>query len=204
MHDVPVIMREKQIQQRYAGTVSTGNVLTRVEETGETAVDAPRRFNSGERGNLVLKNKKYVKTVALTVAALFVLGVVGMAVSTTGKGYAAGASSNIGKVNYQALVSQHPDMAKMNETMQAEVTQAQQDFNTKSANMNEKEKQDYYMQVQQRLSLKERELIAPIYDKVDAAIKAVADAKGLAVIMDAGNVVYGGQDITEDVLKKLK
>ena len=152
----------------------------------------------------MLKNKKYVKTVALTVAALFVLGVVGMAVSTTGKGYAAGASSNIGKVNYQALVSQHPDMAKMNETMQAEVTQAQQDFNTKSANMNEKEKQDYYMQVQQRLSLKERELIAPIYDKVDAAIKAVADAIGLAVIMDAGNVVYGGQDITEDVLKKLK
>lgn len=151
----------------------------------------------------MLKNKKYVKIVALVVAALFVVGVVGMAISATGTGYAAGSASNVGKVNHQAIVSQHPDMTKAQETMKQEVEKAKTEFDAKSASMNDKEKQDYYMQLQQRLNLKQQELIAPIYDKVDAAIKAVADAKGLAVVMDVSSVVYGGQDITDDVLKKV-
>lgn len=151
----------------------------------------------------MLKNKKYVKIISLVVAALFVVGVVGIAVSATGTGYAAGNASNIGKVNHQAIVAQHPDMAKAQEAMQKEVEQAKQEFEAKTASMNDKEKQDYYTQIQQRLNLKQQELIAPIYDKVDAAIKAVADTKGLAVVMDVSNVVYGGQDITEEVMKKV-
>ena len=153
----------------------------------------------------MLKDKKNVKVIALTVVALFVLGVVGMAVTQTGKGYAAsaGSSSNIGKVNYQMLMSQHPDLAAADKTMQAEVEQAKKDFDAKTANMNDKEKQDYYMQVQQRLNVKQQELIGPINDKVAAAIKSVADAKGLAVVLDVSNVVYGGQDITDEVMKKI-
>lgn len=132
------------------------------------------------------------------------LGVIGMALSQSGKSVAsASGSSNIGVVNYQVLISQHPDMAKAQEAMQAEVEQAKKDFETKSATMNDKEKQDYYAQVQQRLSLKQQELTGPVFDKVEAAIKTVADAKGLSVVMDKSNVVYGGQDITEEVGKKI-
>jgi outer membrane protein len=154
----------------------------------------------------VLKfDKKQVKFVSLAIAVFFMLGIVGLALSQSGKSYAASAnsSSNIGVVNYQVLVSQHPDMAKAQETMQAEVESARKDFETKSATMNDKEKQDFYAQVQQRLSLKQQELIAPVYSKVDDAIKAVANAKGLAVVMDKSNVVFGGQDITDEVGKKL-
>lgn len=159
-----------------------------------------------EKGFFVLKfEKKQVKIVSLAIAVFFMLGVVGLALSQSGKTYAAGAnnSSNIGVVNHQMLVSQQPDMAKAQETMQAEVESARKDFEAKTASMNDKEKQDYYAQVQQRLALKQQELITPVMDKVDAAIKAVADAKGLAVVMDKGNVVYGGQDITDEVGKKL-
>jgi len=143
--------------------------------------------------------------VSLAVAVFFMLGVIGLALSQSGKTSAAAAnsSSNIGVVNQQMLVSQHPDMAKAQEAMQAEVEQARKDFETKSASMNDKEKQDYYAQIQQRLSVKQQELINPVIDKVEAAIKAVADAKGLTVVMDKGNVVYGGQDITDEVGKKI-
>lgn len=142
---------------------------------------------------------------SLAVAVFFMLGVIGLALSQSGKTSAAAAnsSSNIGVVNQQMLVSQHPDMAKAQEAMQAEVEQARKDFETKSASMNDKEKQDYYAQIQQRLSVKQQELINPVIDKVEAAIKAVADAKGLTVVMDKGNVVYGGQDITDEVGKKI-
>jgi len=148
--------------------------------------------------------KKQVKIVSLAIAVFFMLGVVGLALSQSGKTSvaSAGSSSNIGVVNQQLLVSQHPDMAKAQAAMEAEVESAKKDFETKSVSMNDKEKQDYYAQVQQRLSLKQQELITPVLDKVEAAIKAVADAKGLSVVMDKGNVVYGGVDITDEVGKK--
>jgi len=161
-------------------------------------------LRSREKGFIVLNfGKKQVKIVSLSIAVFFMLGVVGMALSQSGKASAASGSSNIGVVNNQLLISQHPDMVKAQEGMQAEVEQAKKDFDTKSASMNDKEKQDYYAQIQQRLSLKQQALIAPVIEKVNAAIKAVADAKGLVVVMDVGNVVYGGQDITEEVGKKI-
>nr|WP_092071088.1 OmpH family outer membrane protein [Dendrosporobacter quercicolus]NSL48477.1 OmpH family outer membrane protein [Dendrosporobacter quercicolus DSM 1736]SDM18140.1 periplasmic chaperone for outer membrane proteins Skp [Dendrosporobacter quercicolus] len=148
--------------------------------------------------------KKQIKLITLAVAAVFILGTVGVAIGQYGTSQASAAAntSKVGVVNHQMLVSQHPDMAKAQEAMQAEVAQAKKDFDEKSANMNDKEQQDYYLQLQQRLNLKQQELIAPVFDKVDAAIKAVADSKGLSIVLDKGNVVYGGQDITDEVVKK--
>lgn len=148
--------------------------------------------------------KKQVKIISLTIAVFFLLGVVGIALSQSGKSTASAASNstNIGVVNSQ-MFDQLPEMIKASEAMQAEVEAAKKDFETKSANMNDKEKQDYYAQVQQRLGLKQQEIFTPVHDKVEAAIKAVADAKGLSVVMDKGNVVYGGTDITEEVGKKI-
>ncbi|VBB09368.1 chaperone protein skp [Lucifera butyrica] len=115
----------------------------------------------------------------------------------------AAASSSIGIVNYQLLVQQHPDMAQAEATYQAAVKQAQDDFNAKSANMNDQDKKALYQQLQQGLQQKRMELLGAINDKVDAAIKEVADAKGLTIVIDKSQVVYGGQDITDDVMKKI-
>lgn len=149
--------------------------------------------------------KKQVKVISLVIAACFVLGIVGLALSQTNASFAAnaGSQSNIGVVNDQLIIQQHPDMAKVQESMKAEVEQAKKDFEAKSASMNDQEKQQYYMQIQQRLSLKNQELMAPVLDKVRAAIQAVATAKGLSVVLDKNNVVYGGQDITDEVIKKV-
>lgn len=147
--------------------------------------------------------KKQVKIVSVVVAAFFLLGIVGLAVSQTNKSFAAGPASNVGVVNYQMVMSQHPGMAKFEETMRAEVQQAQKDFEAKSAGMSDAEKQKYYVQLQQGLNNKQVELMTPINDSVTAAIKAVADSKGLSVVVDKSAVIYGGQDITDDVVKKL-
>lgn len=153
---------------------------------------------------MMLKNKKMLKMIALAVVALFVLGVGGIAVSQTGKGFAApAANSNVGKVNMQTLMTGHPDYATAQETFKKEREQVEKDYNEKTPTMaNEKEKQDYANQLQQRLQVKEKELITDIQNKVNAAIKDVAEAKGLSVVLPEQVVVYGGQDITQDVLKK--
>jgi len=106
-------------------------------------------------------------------------------------------------VNYQMVVQQHPDLAKVQTTMQAESEAAKKEFDAKAASLGDKEKQEYYMQLQQRLQLKNQELMVPLFSKVDAVIKEVADAKGLSVVVDKGAVIYGGQDITDDCVKKV-
>ena len=40
--------------------------------------------------------------------------------------------------------------------------------------------------------------------KIEAAIKKVADKKGLAVVVEKSTVVYGGTDITDEVAKSLQ
>jgi outer membrane protein len=95
-------------------------------------------------------------------------------------------------------------MAKAQAEFEAAATEAQKLFDEKSVGMNEKEKQDYFMQLQQNLGNKQQALIEPIYQKVEDAIKAVADKKGLSVVVDKNQVVYGGQDITQEVAKNFK
>lgn len=152
----------------------------------------------------MFKNKKSVKSVAIFIAAAFLLGVAGLAVTqTTQVSAAAAPMSSVGVVNYQLVVQQHPDLAKVQTAMTAESEAAKKEFDTKAATLGEKEKQEYFMQLQQRLQLKNQELMVPVFTKVDTIIKEVADSKGLAVVVDKGAVIYGGADITDECVKKL-
>jgi outer membrane protein len=43
----------------------------------------------------------------------------------------------------------------------------------------------------------------PITKSVEESVKKVAEQKGLSVVLEKGAVVYGGVDITQDVLKQV-
>ena len=149
-----------------------------------------------------LADKKTVKLISLTVAAVFVLSVFGMAFTKSGfsgVASAAAADSAVGVVNYQMLVAQSPDMAGYKTAMQQEEQNAKTEFDNNSANMSNEEKQKYAMQLKERLSDKQKELLEPIYQKIDAAIEKIAKKKGLSIVVDKGFVVYGGVDITGEV-----
>ena len=145
--------------------------------------------------------------ISLFVAAIFVLGCFALSVTQSGFGKVASAASSesaIGVVNYQMLVAQSPDLASVNEAMNKEIKAAQDEFNEKSKTMNEAEKRRYYTQTQERLANKQKELMDPVLKKIEAAIKKVADKKGLAVVVEKSTVVFGGVDITDEVAKSMQ
>lgn len=135
------------------------------------------------------------------VAVLFLLGVVGIIAVNPNTTYAAGKTSVVGVVNYQTLFTQHPDMAAAQQTMDAAAAQAKTDFDTKSAGMSDQEKQALYQQIQQGLNQTKQQLMGAINEKIIAAVKSVADSKDITIVVDKGAAVYGGQDITDDVMK---
>lgn len=151
-----------------------------------------------------LRNRKNVQLVSLAIAAFFILGIVGISLSQSSIGHAAPANNSaVGMVNFQMIVVSSPDMDGVKTAMQAEVDNAKKEFDDKAKDLPDAEKQRYYAQLQDRLAQKERELMAPVLDKVTAAIKKVADSKGLTIVVDKQTVLYGGVDITDDVIKNL-
>ncbi len=152
---------------------------------------------------MIQLEKKQVKIISIIIAVIFMGSVVALALTQTGGVASAASSSNVGKINYQQVLMQHPDNQTVDEQFKAAVQEIQKDFEEKSQGMNDQEKQEYYQQCQQRVMQKRQELLDPIQKSIEAAVKAVADSKGLSVVIEEGAVVYGGQDITQDVINKL-
>jgi outer membrane protein len=57
---------------------------------------------------------------------------------------------------------------------------------------------------QKAIGDKQKALIDPIVDQTRGAIADVAKKKGLVLVIDKGNLIYGGTDITADVQSALK
>ena len=154
-----------------------------------------------------LRNPKNVRLVSLFIAAVFVLGCFALSVTQSGFGkvvQAASSESAIGVVNSQVIFSQSPDTRNAQTVLRQFMEETQKDFNEKSQNMNDQEKQRYYTQCQQRVQAKERELLEPISKKIEAAIEKIAKKKGLSVVVEKNSVVFGGVDITDEVVKNLQ
>jgi outer membrane protein len=62
------------------------------------------------------------------------------------------------------------------------------------------DKQRVSLQFQQEFSDKQRELLNPLLARAQAAIATVAASKKLSVIVDKRIVIYGGVDVSKDVI----
>ena len=143
-------------------------------------------------------NIKQIKNIVLSIFVLFAI----LAFTNPPTTYAA--TSAVGVANYQFLVQQHPDMAQAQKAYNAVIKQARDEFNAKKDDMNDEDQKVLFQQLQSKIKEKQQEIVKPVRDKVDAAIKEVADAKGISIIIDKSVAIYGGQDITDDVMKKIK
>jgi Skp family chaperone for outer membrane proteins len=57
---------------------------------------------------------------------------------------------------------------------------------------------------QQQLQEEKTKVLQPLVDQTDKAIAAVAKSKGLLLVVNAESRVYGGTDVTADVVKALQ
>ena len=104
----------------------------------------------------------------------------------------------------ETIVQQHPKYQSSGAEFQKFMEDTQKEMEQKAANMSDQEKQEYANQMRQRVMQKNQELMEPIKQDIDDNMKKVAEAKGLQVVLDKSAVVYGGTDVTQDVINKLK
>ena len=116
------------------------------------------------------------------------------------------AESTIGVVNRQAVFNAYPGMEETMKQLSSLREAAQQDYNaqTKDLAADDQSRKTINEKVAADEAKKEDSLMQPIVKKIADAIKTVAQSKHLDTVIDAGTVLYGGSDITKDVIDKLK
>lgn len=136
------------------------------------------------------------KAVLLAVLSAFILTIVaGVAL----------AEEKIGVIEPQKVLFQHPKMAQVQKQVQA-VVQKKQD-EAKAAidkEQDNKKKAEIYQTKRNEAATEEQKLMAPLFKDIDLAIRSVAKAKGLTIVLDKAQVFMGGIDITDDVIQELK
>ena len=77
-------------------------------------------------------------------------------------------------------------------------------FSQKAGSMTPEQQQQFIEQKQKEMQDKQKELLDPIRTSIETQVQSVADSRGINVVLDKNNVLYGGQDITQEVLQKLQ
>jgi outer membrane protein len=143
-----------------------------------------------------------VKTIGIAVAVIVVLAAAGYVATQTGSVFGSQAGT-IGYVDMQQALNAHPGKAAAESALrdyaQAQIADAQQ----KMKNMSPGQRQQLQGQVDQSILQKRGELLGGLDKDIRAAIQKVAAKQGISIVLDRTVVLYGGVDLTDQVVKML-
>ncbi len=154
----------------------------------------------------LLNNKAKVRIVSIIVVLIFVIGIGALAYTQMATPGAANTDSTIGIVDSIKIQSQeNPVYVAAGEQFQAYYKQKAAEAQAKiNAAADDQAKAQIQQETSADLEAKQAELMKDVIDKTNTAAKAVGEAKGLTIVLTKDAVLYGGVDITDQVLSRLK
>ncbi|HOO65054.1 MAG TPA: OmpH family outer membrane protein [Synergistaceae bacterium] len=115
------------------------------------------------------------------------------------------AESKIGVINPQAILANHPKFKDTQGMIQKAVEQKQNEAKIAiEAETDNNKKAEIFQKKREEAALEEKKLMDPLFKEIDLAIRTVAKAKKLDIVLDNTGVFYGGIDITNDVIQHLQ
>ncbi len=117
----------------------------------------------------------------------------------------AAAEEKIGVIDPQKVLFQHPKFEQTQRQIKSVVEKKQaeaKDAMDKTTDNNEKQR--IFETKRQEAAREEQKIMEPIFKDIDLAIRTVAKAKNVTVVLDKTQVFFGGADLTEDVIQELK
>jgi outer membrane protein len=141
------------------------------------------------------------RTLGIGVAVIVVLAAAGYIVAQTGP--VVGQSLTIGYVDMARALDAHPGKASAEASLrdyaQAQIADAQQRMKSMTAG----QRQDLQRQVDQGIFKKRAELLGGLDKDIRAAVQKVAKAQSVSIVLRRDVVLYGGVDLTDQVIKTI-
>lgn len=113
-----------------------------------------------------------------------------------------------GYVNYNAVISATPAFSQAQKDMVAAQQSLQAQFDRQAKGMSDAQKQALAQKLDKQLQVKQQTIqqkqIIPAIQKIRAAIEAVAKKNGIDFVVQENAWLYGGKDLTQDVIELMK
>lgn len=140
---------------------------------------------------------------AMICSALFMLGIGGTAFAA--EVYQPATTASVATINYQYVLANIPESKSIQENMNKLTEEAQKEFE-KSVNekMSPADIQKVRARVATDLRQKQINLVKPVQEKINNAIKQVAQEHGYSVVITSDVALFTAVDITEEVLNAAK
>ena len=118
---------------------------------------------------------------------------------------AVSAESMIGVINPQAILANHPKFRDTQMLIQKAVEQKQNEAKLAiDAESDNNKKAQIFQTKREEAAMVEKRLMDPLFKDIDLAIRTVAKAKKIDIVLDNTGVFYGGIDITNDIIQHLQ
>jgi outer membrane protein len=138
--------------------------------------------------------RRVILTLAALIALLPVVGPAAIAADLTDVGFL----DQSAVANLPPFVAANQQVAQYKAQLETQFTNAMRGARTDA------DKQRITLQYQQEFQDKQNELMGPLFQRAQAAIAAVSAQKKLSIVVDKRIVIYGGQDITSDVVNEVR
>ena len=110
----------------------------------------------------------------------------------------------IGYVDMQKLFQNHPQKKSSEEKLEGDAKKFKKELETKGKTMDKEERQELLKKYQEELNSQEQELINQVLADINEKIRKVADRREISIILDKSAVIYGGHNLTSEVLTEIK
>ena len=115
------------------------------------------------------------------------------------------AEERVGGIDPQKVLFQHP---KYEQVLQQIKTIADRKQNEAKVAIDKEtdnnKKAQIFQDMRREIAEEEQKLMQPLFRDIDLAVRTVAGAKKVTVVVDKTALFYGGVDITDDVVQELK
>lgn len=115
------------------------------------------------------------------------------------------AEERVGGIDPQKVLFQHP---KYEQTLQQIKNIADKKQNEAKVAIDKEtdnnKKAQIFQNMRREIAEEEQKLMQPLFKDIDLAVRSVAIAKKITVVVDKTALFYGGVDITDDVVQELK
>jgi outer membrane protein len=115
------------------------------------------------------------------------------------------AEEKVGGIDPQKVLFQHPKyeqtFKQIREIADNKQREAKEAIDKESDN---NKKAEIFQNMRKVIAEEEQKLMQPLFKDIDLAVRNVATAKKVTVVVDKTALFYGGLDITDDVIQELK
>lgn len=127
-----------------------------------------------------------------------------MALGFSSTALAADQSALVGFVNVQYVLQNYPGIKDVLQQISDEKVRLQNQYNEQSQSLSDADKNAMSSNLSQEYNKYENNAMAPVQQKIQKTIAKIAKEHGIQNVVNSNSMLYGGKDLTEEIVKALQ